>query len=648
MKNMYQTKMWVLTLSIAFWFGYEVITITVRNRLDYMTRVFGGIPLGILYQSLVALILQLYFPWSLRLNIIVNISLAIPTLIMHIVNTKISKIQYTISFTLTDLVALFLSMSFVLYRLNFMLVPNGETGGCCYSDYSFHYDIISSFAFGMNQKRSSLFDFKMPISYGNKMVYPILPNFYAAFLIATCNLDTNTAFRIPTFFVAASWVFLLHKLALTFTNSSAAAALAMPLWIFSGGLGFIELYEEGLKDYYDPENYIHTWTHLKNAFWFQSLTNILNPQRSATYVLPICALTLICLIKGVKRFEMPYFILAALCVGITPQTQVHAYVSLALFSIALSITTFKKKKLKKIIQCWFVYGVTANVIALPLFYPFLERSISNTAFLTFNPIWKDPKFEASNIFVVYWYALGCCGLISLIFGFFTANLFQIRIYLANLFVLLIATTIMFQPWELDNTKLLHDAWFPVAVAFVAQYFVFIFDKCKSILLRIIFLIVYLSCLLSGILNLKITEPFIVEFYSGVSKIAGQWAAENTPVESVGHFMTYMSIPFTTFAGRQQFCGWLGWIKSHGIINSTRNGLLNQLNVPKSPDDYVRENITYLLMGMSSKPYLDQPFIETVFELSYYQVNRIRPELAEKPKPRKKKKYKYDSHLKHFQ
>ena len=618
--------MWVLTLSIAFWFGYEVITITVRNRLDYLTRFFGGIPLGILYQSLIAFILQYFIPWSLRLNIIVNMIFIISALILHQINSKISKPQYILSFTFIDLIALFCSISFVLYKMNYMLVNHGETGGCCYSDFSFHYDIISSFAFGMNQKRKSLFNFEMPISYGDKMVYPLLPNFYAAFLIATCDLDMNTAFRIPTFFVATSWIFLLHKLALIFTKSSITAAFAMPLWIFSGGLGFTEVFDEPLKGYYDKENYIHCWTHKQNVFWFQSLTHILNPQRSATYVLPLCALTLICLIKGIKRFELQYFVLAAICVGITPQTQVHAYASLALFSIALCITTFQKKKFLKVIECWGVYGILANVIALPLFYPFLERSLSNADFLSLKPIWLNPKFEASNIFLVYWYALGCFGLISLVFGFFTADLFQIKIYLANHFVLLVSTSFMFQPWELDNAKLLHDAWFPVAVAFVSQYFVYIFKTSKYLIIQLIIIIIYISCLISGILNIIITESFVVEFYSGKSKLAGQWAIENTPVDSVGHFNMYMSIPFTTFAGRYQFCGWLGWLKSHGLYNITRTNLLPQLDNPTTPEIYRRENISYLLMGMSSKKYTPQPFIEQIFSLSFYEVNRIRNDL----------------------
>jgi hypothetical protein len=40
---------------------------------------------------------------------------------------------------------------------------------------------------------------------------------------------------------------------------------------------------------------------------------------------------------------------------------------------------------------------------------------------------------------------------------------------------------MFQEWELDNTKLLHDGWLPVAVGLVGQYFAFLFARSSHFL-----------------------------------------------------------------------------------------------------------------------------------------------------------------------
>ena len=615
--------MFGITVASAIWCGYEVITFIVRNKLDYLTRLFAAVPIGILYQSLLVFVLQVHIPWSLKLNLLVNCICLVIAVFLHMYSTKHFRVSYIVKMTVLDVYTLIISSLWLLYRMYHVMIPGGLTTGCCYSDYAFHFNIITSCAIGMNQHRKSLFDMQFPISAGDQLVYPMLPNFYASFLIATTDSGLIDSFRYPTFLVGLSWVFLLHKLALTFTGSSLAATLALPLWAFSGGLGFLEIFDNPIQTYYTQENYIHVWSKLKNVFWFQSMTHIFNPQRSATYVLPLCAITMICLIKGVSKFDMPFFILAAIAVGVMPQTQIHAYVSMAIFAVVLCLTTYKSNHQKKWFMCWFVFGVLANVIAFPLAIPYFYRTKDKSEFIRYDPIWKNRDYGKGSIFHIYWNALGVTALIAMIFGFISANEFQIRVYIANLAVFLTASAIMFQPWELDNTKLLHDGWYPVAVAFVGQYFAFLLKHYKkNIIVITLVSVLYLSCLISGMINIKITEWYFVDFFNGDNKEAGLWANENTPVDSISHFYNHVICPMTVFAGRVLFHGYLGWITSHGVTNTTRTSLFVQLDSPMDSSTYIKNNITYLLINQDSKQIKETEFTEKVMDIGEHKIIRM--------------------------
>ncbi|EAX90503.1 hypothetical protein TVAG_311310 [Trichomonas vaginalis G3] len=634
--------MWVPTIFVGIWWAYEVLTLIVLNRFDYLTRVFMAIPFGILYQSLFAFILQLWIPWGTKLTLVIDISLGVFATICHFISRKRHP-SLIISISYIDAASLAIFLLWILKRMDYInLNGEGLSGGACYSDHSFQFNLITSFAVGINRKRKSLFDIEFPISVGSKLAYPVLPNFYVAFLAASCNCNFRTAFRVTTFLVGLSWIYLLHQFVKLFTRSSIAAAVALPIWIFSGGLGWLEIFENGFFNYYSNPNYIHRWTRVKNVFWFQSIAHIFNPQRSATFVFPLCAIVYICLWEGTKKFDWRYFLVAAFAVGITPQTQVHAYVALALLSLSLAVTTFKFKYFLKLVGCWTLYGIVANVIAFPLLAPFAIRTVENKEFIIVNPVWKDPKFGQGGFFHIFWNALGCTGAISLIFGFATADLQQIRYYLATFPILLISSFIMFQPWELDNTKLLHDGWFPIACAFTANYYMKLLLKTKNLSFVTIIVTIYISSLLSGILSLYTTESFLVPFYSHYNKEAGDWVSENTPVHAIFHYHKHVLCPSSCFAGRVIFSGYPGWTSSHGAINDTRTKSLYMLDEGISYYEYQKYDISYAWKSEGQPPFADTvDFAELVLERGLHRLYKIVDPKDRMPMMSKKKEIEND-------
>ncbi|OHT10498.1 hypothetical protein TRFO_20161 [Tritrichomonas foetus] len=612
------------TLACACWCGYEVVTALARNKWDFLLRVFSGIPLGIIYQSFFVLIIQYFIPWGFNLGVIVIISFSIISIILHYFNNRFHP-SLRIRMKVIDALSILISMLFVFVRLELIYFEEGRfTRGAAYSDFSFHTELASSFAIGFNTNRTSFLGFETPMSSGSPLAYPILVNYYSAFLYSCCEVTYPIAFRWPTLLIGISFVYIIHSLTLYYTHDSLAAALSLPLWAFSGGLGFLEVFDYGIAPLNSGVNYIHEFHKRKNVFWFQSLTHIFHPQRSATFALPLCYITILSLICGIEKFEWRFFLLAALAVGITPQTQVHAYAALAIFSIALAAITLPlNDQFFKAAFCWTIFGLSANIIALPLCLPYFDRTEKNNDFFNVKPIWHDKRYAEPPFafFKVWWNALGVFFVISLFCGFATASQHQIKIYFAGLAVFLVASTIMFQPWELDNCKVFQDGWMPIAVGFVAQFFSKVLQKSHSTIINLFMLILFFASIGSGFLSLITYENYRGHIYSQADEQAGKWIAENTPVDAIFYqSKDHVMAPSASYAGRRLFFGYSGWMSSHGLMNATRYSALNSLENGINPETNHNFNVKYVVVDLNeknTKSFDDAKFYSKVMEIGQY-------------------------------
>jgi len=597
--------MWVLSLFLSSFFGYEIVTTIVLNRYDYLTRFFAGIPIGMMQSSFIIFLLQRFIDWGDFLTFVVDGGIFMAALLMHIINKK-RRVSYIIKIQLSEVLCLSLYSIWLLYRMNLVLFCKGfQSRGSAYSDYSFHLNIISSLSIGSNRFRNSFFDIETPVSSGNKIAYPLFPAYLSSFLFASCGADFPEAFKYPAFLMGFSWVYLLHKLVLATTGSVLAANISFPLWVFSGGLGFLVIFDHGYITYEQNNNinYIFAWSQDLHAFWFQSLTHILNPQRSLTFTLPLCALAILFLIDGIKSFDWRYFLIAAITVSVMPQTQVHAYVSLGLYAITLCMLTFPFDDMFcQAFICWFIFGFVANVIAVPLCLPYFDKTSDDPTFISFSPIWKNGSYARGSFrfLKIWWYALGTFSVIAFIGVFIIMNGFQIKIYLASFPVVLIASSIMFQPWELDNTKLLHAIWFPIATCFVSNFFAFVWTKVRSITIKAIVVILYISCLISGIVNLYRTESFWAPFYDYENKESGHWISENTPVDSIFQMRNHVMIPSSCYAGRRLFYGYAGWVSSHGLTSNKKESSANEIETGENKATVKSNNVSYLIRNNQRK------------------------------------------------
>src|SRR5262249_23364812 len=161
-----------------------------------------------------------------------------------------------------------------------------------YGDLPFHFSVITSFAYGENLPPQN------PIFPGMKFTYPFLIDFLTAFFIR-CGADWRSAFFVENLALALALVRLIEALTLKMFNNIVAARIAPVIFLFNGGLGFINFFSEFRAQSGGLLNFL---SHLPKTYtmnadlalasgavplrWGNVFTTLLIPQRSMLFGLP--------------------------------------------------------------------------------------------------------------------------------------------------------------------------------------------------------------------------------------------------------------------------------------------------------------------------------------------------------------------------
>src|SRR5262245_6910084 len=165
-----------------------------------------------------------------------------------------------------------------------------------YGDLPFHFSVITSFAYGDNLPPQN------PIFAGMKFTYPFLIDFLTAFFIR-CGADWRSAFFVENLALALALVRLIEALTLKMFNNIVAARIAPVIFLFNGGLGFINFFRDfGAQS----GGLLKCLSHLPKTYtmnaelalasgnvplrWGNVFTTLLIPQRSMLFGLPFVAM----------------------------------------------------------------------------------------------------------------------------------------------------------------------------------------------------------------------------------------------------------------------------------------------------------------------------------------------------------------------
>lgn len=594
--------MWCFEVVASLWFGYEFVTFFSKRYFDALQRLFCGAILGFITHAW--LVFFLSYPLGLTpfvgfLSMFLLIAISV---FLHKTNKR-NRASFKFYLTNSQLwaygvfgVLFYIIMSCSMFR-NYK-----QTKGAGYSDLPFHLNIIHSFAMGCNNKRSGLFTVLSAFFAGEPLAYPFIPNFHAGMLMDTGKTSARWALFIPAVFVSYSLQIGLYSLSFYFVKSHAVAICSLVLFFNLGGLAFSHLLDPKHRN--DPRrDWIHDWGNGQMEYWFHPIMHILIPQRAALWCLPLCVWTMLALSIGIESKDMKMFVLAGVLTGFMPQVQVHGYVAIAQWAIVLCLTTceFNKQSLAKTIRFWVVYAVIANAMAGPQLLPYFRRvSNARRSFLKINPIWNthQKKDVAFAPVVLWWRGLGVFAAISLVFGWVLMTKRQVQLYVPSVVVFLIANIVRYQPWELDNTKLFYAGWIPLALPVVSQYLVALLKRPRTLLGIFagvsVFIVFIVACCLSALMSTVQSMFWPTAIFGHSDYRFGLWFAENTPPNAVVMMESWPSNPVACVAGRQVYCGFPGWVHSHGLDLSRVNEQKSMMNSPDSIKLFKDRNISYVV------------------------------------------------------
>ena len=474
-----------------------------------------------------------------------------------------------------------------------------------WGDWAAHLSFTGSFAYGHN------FPPENPLDPGNRLGYPFMTDFFAANLVPLGSSLTSSLV-LTSGLLGLAFPAVMYLVAARFAGGRAAGAIAVAVFLMSGGLGFIYLIgdvdKSGLAALaHLPREY--TLDRDLNYQWLNPVLAYLVPQRSTLFGFSLALIVMMLVWLAVREdLGRPAFLFAGVLAGLTPAFHVHAYGTIVALSAFWAFFNRRHE--------WRYFFVPALVLGLPvlawLWPPSSNLCIDRTSNMPFclQPGWmaysdwtRDGWVWFVPDFIWFWIK-NTSVLIPLILA---AHIFRRRfpIPFAKWFGpmwlwFIVPCIVILAPWEWDNTKfLIFFALFGsiVAGAFLAELYRRGNAEASTLATALLVLLV-----LSGGLDLARASDFRMSAYQFVDArglTLASWVRANTPPDAVFAVADAHNSPIPTLSGRRILVGYPGWLFTYGLSDYVQKGydlrLIMQGN-DLTPELVRKYHISYVLIG----------------------------------------------------
>ncbi|MDX2034402.1 MAG: hypothetical protein SF339_27250 [Blastocatellia bacterium] len=511
-----------------------------------------------------------------------------------------------------------------------------------FGDLPFHFSVITSFAYGENLPPQN------PIFAGMKFTYPFLIDFLTAFFIR-CGADWRVAFFVENFALSLALVGLLEFLTMRIFGNRLAARLAPVLFLFNGGLGFVNFFRE----LYDPiGDRLQFLTHLPKAYtmnnslmtsageiplrWGNVFTTLLIPQRSMLFGLPIVAMILALwwmavaedgeggdaapAIGGFSR-RRRLLLAAGVLAGMLPMLHAHGFFSVAIASVPMALLFFSWD--------WLAFFLPTGLLALP-----------QALYLRGTPVkiklaerlfhWEAGEANPLLFWAVNFGVLIAALLAALLLKRYT-DARQARFYPPFVLWFLVPCIWMLAPWGWDNIKVF-VYWALASVPFAAMLLSSLFTGRR--VLRPLAAGLLAALTLSGAIDVfrALSPVENLQLFSREEMEVAELLRQRTPPRAV---ILHAPIHNSTVAlsGRQSVLGYPGHLWTHGIEYGPREQEIRLIykGGSDSLDPLARLGVDYLIIGPRERAELAPDEADfaarypLVIEHEGYRVFRIRME-----------------------
>ena len=575
----------------SIWFAFELISFFLGCYWHPTLVVAAAVPVGVILSTWMHFLLQLIWPLGSALSCFV---ICLQCVIGHAFRARKRrrvwwKMPRTFYFFVGSCVLLF------GFACHCTFLRGGLfSQGTAYSDLPFHMNLVSSFAFGANSNRTSFWPFQTPFYAGETLVYPIIPDFHAATLLAS-GASMRMSMLIPSLGLLLSLTIALYHLAMMFTNVRYVPEIATALFFLAGGSGWRVFFDASIK-WNETQglntNYIHyLGTH--NAFWIHPLMHFLLPQRSAMFSMPLCVVTVIALQHCTSRV---FLFMCGFFVSLMPMVSGHSFLTMCLYAGFVALFDFpwlQPRRWINSIETWLRFALPILLLGIPQCAMFVRRaSHGSKGFMEIEAIW-DRYHGMVNM---WWESLSIFVCVALVHSWLILNRTQRKMYAPAFFVFILANFVRFQPVPMDNTKVFIAGWYPMACSCVGLFFARLIEKGHF--LKVISVLLAAGSVVSGIMCICKSLAWPFDLFSSTGWQCGLWSIENTPVDAIFLTGSFPATPPTCIAGRIGFVTYIGWVVSHGI-SPDHMQKSNEMWTSHAPKTFRDNNVKYIYHDSSS-------------------------------------------------
>ena len=463
-----------------------------------------------------------------------------------------------------------------------------------WGDWAAHLSFAGSFAYAHN------FPPEFPIDPGNHLGYPFMIDFLAANLVPLGSSLTS-ALVLTSGLLGLAFPAVLYLAAQRFAGGRAAAAIAVFVFLLSGGLGFYYLFGDiqrgGLSVLLHlPREYTLDRDH--NFQWLNPVLAYLVPQRSTLFGFSLVLIALVLVWLSVReRLGWRAFLFAGVIAGVMPVFHVHAYGTVVALTAIWAVFNRRRE--------WLAFFVPALVIGVPLIFwmlpPSNNSSCGDEASIDGYCIQLGWLSNQTNWF---WFWIKN---MSLFIPLLVAAQFMRRWvptgfgkWFSPMWLwFLVPNVIILQPWDWDNTKFF-IFWALLGSVMVGGLLAGMFKRGPAGVAIASFCL--LALCLSGALDLaRASDPQVSSYQFTDTKglQVADWVRRNTSPDAVFVVADEHNNPVATLGGRRILIGYPGWLWTYGLNDYAQKGIDERLILegdPSAPDLVHEYGIGYLLIG----------------------------------------------------
>ncbi|MCR4622256.1 MAG: hypothetical protein K5663_09275 [Clostridiales bacterium] len=608
---------------------------SIMSSTNRLTKLWIGLVLGFVEMMWLPCLAAFIFRFTLDAQLLALAAEILLTVFAVIAGIK--RKTKTDNLTLRPpiwLICLLFSLIFVLcgylqYTHNIM-----EQDGALYVGQSTYGDLCMHLGFA-----TGLIGQSFPPEYtllpGSTLGYPFLVDALSASMLLF-GTPLNLSFVLPGTLMTVLVYLGFFLFSYEITRSKASSVLALVLFLFCGGFGFLgtldmaggtdfSALKTALNGYYQAPANMPEY----NLRWVNPLCDLLIPQRTlmAGWLVLIPALYL--LYRGMKTKSLNSFLGLGLLAGTMPMIHTHSFLGLGLISLGAGIDTLIRDRHNRLktLACFTVYGVTACALALPqlLVWTFPQTLSGGSLRFLFNWVNND---NGTLIDDYFWFWIKNVGLMFVLIPLACLSAKNRRVKAlgaGSLLLFILAETVVFQPNVYDNNKLFYVAYIamlPAGAALVID----IHKRLKGIRLRGVLLALFIIVsTASGAISIAVEWNSSYRIFSSPQVRAAEYIKTNTEQDSVFLTSNNHNNPVAALAGRRIVCGSGLYLYFHGLdYQRAEADEVLMLSFPQDFQDlYEKYNVDYVYVSSYEK---DLPDIwnvllpDTSYDMDKYSVD----------------------------